>query len=71
MIVIELRYICSTCNITVSCPQRAAPGAHVEMDIPQPPTGWTATDDGCVHCPAHPPRIVEPVAAMPNLKVVQ
>ena len=72
MIILAVRYICATCNITLELPQRV-PSApiHVDLDISPPPPTWTMGEDGLVYCPSHPQRLVEPVAAMPHLKVVQ
>ena len=57
------------CGLAVSLPTRAGPCQGLPMKIgakiERLPEGWQLGPQGSVHCPAHPPRLVQPVTVMP------
>jgi hypothetical protein len=61
------------CNLAIEIPFGSGPMPSLPMggqfEIKNLPLGWQRGPQGSLHCPAHPPRLVEPVAVMPAIVV--
>ena len=69
-IVLPIEFSCDSCGLTIRLPH--VPGivklpVQATRSLAAMPAGWTLLDDGRVGCPDHQPRLVEPVAAIPDI----
>jgi len=65
-IVVRWRCGCGAAHETpMILPQVPTQAVEIGVTIKRPPKGWVV-ENGAVHCPEHPPRMVEPVTALPQ-----